>query len=474
MFWLATGKSGSLWAGTTGRLPWSSTRSCLMPATSAATSTTYPRIGSGCSRQPLVDRNHLLYGHGPTGECSLPGGTRRGFLRRFRGQGERAVFRPAHAPVLDLFRRFGCGLRRPDRVNSEGKVFVTGSTLSTDLPVTANALQTKSAKTQDAFLAELDPAADGTESLVYATYLGGAGLDAPTALTLGQNGSVFVAGYTASTDVAWIKSDSMQASNRGGWDAFVVNLDPAAASGSPPVCLLPRRPRTDVANGLAVDAPEISTFRLHHVERLPHVRRLFQCSLSSLSNAFIAKINPSLTGLNGLVYTSFLGAAARTSQPPWRSIRPAASGSPATRFLLTSRNPERLSNHLRRRHHRRLPHAARPFTSAFPGHHLFDLLWRTGADISYALLPAGARQSPDCRLHALNRSAGQRSSRSGSDSEPEHGRFPGAAGCERFRGRQPRLFRVLRRAGTEAAAISRSEPRAPFTFPVTPTRRTCP
>jgi hypothetical protein len=196
-------------------------------------------------------------------------------------------------------------------VNAEGKVYVSGSTLSINFPTTANALQTASGGVQDAFLAVLDPAANGAASLLYGTYLGGSGLDAATALTLGQNGAVLVAGYTASTNIAWITSGAVQTASRGGWEAFVVNLNPAAAAGTAALyASYLGGNRTDVANGVAVDASGnilLSGYTMS--SDLPIYGDCYQCSLSSLSNAFLAKIDPSRIGLDGLLYTTFLGGS---------------------------------------------------------------------------------------------------------------------------------------------------------------------
>lgn len=82
-------------------------------------------------------------------------------------------------------------------VNTNGEAYVTGSTYSTDFPITAGALQDHNAGGLDAFLEKLS--ADGSH-LVYSTYLGGNGEDEAHSLALDAKGNVWVAGSTRSNN----------------------------------------------------------------------------------------------------------------------------------------------------------------------------------------------------------------------------------------------------------------------------------
>lgn len=114
-------------------------------------------------------------------------------------------------------------------VDSEGNMYVTGSTTSTDFP-TVNAAQPNSGGATDAFLAALD--ASGSR-LLFSTYLGGSGDDTPSRLAIlgpGLPGRIAIAGYTNSRDLP-VRS-AVQGSYRGGAnDAFVAAY---ALSGVPP------------------------------------------------------------------------------------------------------------------------------------------------------------------------------------------------------------------------------------------------
>ncbi|HEY0174282.1 MAG TPA: SBBP repeat-containing protein [Pyrinomonadaceae bacterium] len=84
-------------------------------------------------------------------------------------------------------------------VGSDGSAYVAGRTFSTNFPVTAGALQTANAGGYDAFAAKLSP---NGSALVYATYLGGAELDAASALAADAAGNVYLAGRTGSQGLA--------------------------------------------------------------------------------------------------------------------------------------------------------------------------------------------------------------------------------------------------------------------------------
>lgn len=78
-----------------------------------------------------------------------------------------------------------------------GNVFLTGSTSSTDFPVTTNAFQTSNNGLSDAFVANLDVAGS---FLNYSSYLGGGDYDEAYSIVRGADGSVTLTGYTVSTD----------------------------------------------------------------------------------------------------------------------------------------------------------------------------------------------------------------------------------------------------------------------------------
>lgn len=82
-------------------------------------------------------------------------------------------------------------------VSDNNQVFVTGYTLSTNFPLSTIPDDNSLSGTQDAFLFQLNAA--GT-SLVYSTYLGGAGAETGYGIDYDYEGNVWVAGSTNSSD----------------------------------------------------------------------------------------------------------------------------------------------------------------------------------------------------------------------------------------------------------------------------------
>jgi hypothetical protein len=125
----------------------------------------------------------------------------------------------------------GDDIPRALAVEPDGTVYITGSTTSTDFPLSANAYQTKMAGDADMFLVKIRPSAVRKDSLVYSTYLGGKGFDSGDATGVAPDGTVYVAGVTLSSDFPAI-GDSVQAANAGGSSSVLVIFDPDAAAGS--------------------------------------------------------------------------------------------------------------------------------------------------------------------------------------------------------------------------------------------------
>lgn len=102
-------------------------------------------------------------------------------------------------------------------LDAAGAVTVAGSTLDEGFPVTPGAAQTAAGGGRDAVVARLS--ADGA-TLLYASFLGGAGDDEARGVALGPFGELVLAGTSGSGDFP-VTDDSAPA---GGQDAFVAKL----------------------------------------------------------------------------------------------------------------------------------------------------------------------------------------------------------------------------------------------------------
>ncbi|MGA2132441.1 MAG: SBBP repeat-containing protein [Bryobacteraceae bacterium] len=110
-------------------------------------------------------------------------------------------------------------------VDSSGDVYITGYTEASNFPVTAGAWQTFPNGISSAFAAKLSPS--GT--LLYATYIGGAGQTTGTGVAIDETGCAYVTGYTSAAFPT--TSGAAQTVYGGGFaDAFVVKLNAAGSA----------------------------------------------------------------------------------------------------------------------------------------------------------------------------------------------------------------------------------------------------
>lgn len=106
-------------------------------------------------------------------------------------------------------------------IDTAGHAYITGFTVSSDFPTTLGASQTTHHGGGDAFVTKLNPT--GT-SLVYSTYLGGAGHDQALGIAVDAAGNAYVAGLTLSNDFPTTPG-VLQPAFGGGSDAFVTKLN---------------------------------------------------------------------------------------------------------------------------------------------------------------------------------------------------------------------------------------------------------
>ena len=110
-------------------------------------------------------------------------------------------------------------------VDASGAAYLTGETLSSDFP-TVNALQPVTRSGRTAFVVKLAP--EGS-SAIYATYLGGSGIDTGNEVAVDTAGAVYVTGFTTSFDFPTV--NPLQAEFGGGdTDIFVAKLAPDGAA----------------------------------------------------------------------------------------------------------------------------------------------------------------------------------------------------------------------------------------------------
>ena len=108
-------------------------------------------------------------------------------------------------------------------VDSAGKAYVTGATISTDFPTTAGAFQVASGGGPDIFVTKLS-ASGG--SLEYSSYLGGSSSDEGEEIALDAMGNAYVTGRTTSTNFPQT-ADALSGTGDG---AFVSKVNPTGSA----------------------------------------------------------------------------------------------------------------------------------------------------------------------------------------------------------------------------------------------------
>jgi hypothetical protein len=113
-------------------------------------------------------------------------------------------------------------------MDPNGKLWLTGWTLSPDFPVTGNALQRTFSGSAMGFAMRVNPTALPTAFLEYSTFLGGSVTDIAYNLILDPAGNIWVTGYTMSPDFP-VTPDALQAQYGNGIEAFLMKINPAVA-----------------------------------------------------------------------------------------------------------------------------------------------------------------------------------------------------------------------------------------------------
>ena len=154
--------------------------------------------------------------------------------------------------------------------SSDGAVYVTGSTASVNFPRVAGGAQATPSTGGEAFVAKLD---DALTTLVQATYLGGSLIDDAYGIGVATDGTVYVAGDTASANFPRTAGGAQPVSG-GATDGFIARLDASLATIIQATYLGGNG--DDVANALVIDATGTITSPAipdRHFRELPVVRR---------------------------------------------------------------------------------------------------------------------------------------------------------------------------------------------------------
>ena len=114
-------------------------------------------------------------------------------------------------------------------LDAQGRMILTGVTLSTNFPITTlTAVQSTNKGNGDVFLSLVDLTKPSNEFLLYSTFLGGSGGDVGYGVTSDSAGHLYVTGYTMSPDFP-IGGNPPQPNWGGGVSLFIARINPGIA-----------------------------------------------------------------------------------------------------------------------------------------------------------------------------------------------------------------------------------------------------
>jgi hypothetical protein len=149
----------------------------------------------------------------PTGQCA-------GYAARLDPSGSHLIYSTylgGSDDANDNF-DFARGITTQNVVGPLVFDYVSGQTCSPNFPV-AHAIQPNYGGSCDAFVTKLGP----TGSIIYSTYLGGAGFDQSHGIAVDKRGDAYVGGSTCSTDFP-VSAQALQSAQAGGCDGFVAKI----------------------------------------------------------------------------------------------------------------------------------------------------------------------------------------------------------------------------------------------------------
>ncbi|MCC3371656.1 SBBP repeat-containing protein [Cohnella sp. REN36] len=186
-------------------------------------------------------------------------------------------------------------------VDGAGNAYVTGSTSSSNFPVTSGVFQSTLAGSSDVFVTKLNAAGSG---LLYSTYLGGSSIDEGLGIAIDVSGNAFVTGDTLSANFPTTPG-AFQITLAGSFDAFVTKLNEGGTALVYSTYL--GGSGSDAGNGIAIDGSgNAYVAGATSSTDFPVTPGAFQPAFGGVSDAFVTKLDANGTQL---VYSTFLGGS---------------------------------------------------------------------------------------------------------------------------------------------------------------------
>jgi hypothetical protein len=207
-------------------------------------------------------------------------------------------------------------------VDGIGRIYVAGSTNSAYFfPLLADPpIQGKLLGAQNIFIAVIDPNQTPTSQLIYATYLGGSGLDSLAGVAVDSAFSIYVAGSTTSSNFPTTPSNALLTSATGAHGFLSrISLDSLNSTYSLGYSTYLAGNGVDTVTGLAIDASQqyayvtgvtTSTNVESDAAPFPANSKGFQTSNDNGTPLFFAsQINTTGTRTGSMIYSTYFGGA---------------------------------------------------------------------------------------------------------------------------------------------------------------------
>lgn len=199
----------------------------------------------------------------------------------------------------------GADMPHAMQLDAAGNIYLTGSTTSSDFPLGGTPALASNSGGTDAFILKFNPALDGTNALVFSSYLGGTDLDIGYAIDVDQQGAIYVTGTTKSMDFP-LTSTAYAAVRYGDSDAFIVRVDPSIGAFTYSSYL--GGELTEEGRAIAVVSPSTVYFAGDTVSTMfPLAGAPYMPTPFGGGDIFVAQMDLTKSGVDSLVYSTYLG-----------------------------------------------------------------------------------------------------------------------------------------------------------------------